>query len=372
MHRGVQALIGWMEQHRQEEGVTLGPPATTAELHAVEDRILSPLPADLSTILRRCNGARLPSGHLLAANDEDGDSIQRVLRDLAAAMDRAEDDPEVLLPFFRNDDGGILAFDRSAGPLADTWPIVDYYPDNGELRLVHRTFDGFCRVCVANWNADDFAEPFSLERYLREGKRHAQIEPDVSVAHATVAHALRRAGRPEQALRRYLRAARCVPALPWCDWEALKIAAMLGDVRAVMESASRLCVRAPSVRWAQRETSPVQVADVLCHVAGAIRPQELVLRLLDQLATQALDSDGKEHVTTIRRALFEMQPLPPPRPIRPCAVPLQSDAEAWWDALRAAYEAGSVRDDDLLLEPAYAPLRARPDYADVLRIPRLF
>ena len=362
-----------MEQHRQAQGVTLAGPATTADLHAVEDRILSPLPADLTMILRRCNGARLPTGHLLAATDGDGgDSIQRALRDLAAAMDRAEDDPEVLLPFFRNDDGGILAFDRSAGPLADTWPIVDYYPDNGELRLVHRTFDGFCRVCVANWTADDFDEPFSLERYLREGKRHAQIEPDVSVAHATVAHALRRAGRPEHALQRYLRAARCVPALAWCDWEALKIAAMLHDVRAVLEAAARLSIRAPAVRWAQRETSPVQVADVLRHVATAIRPQELVLRLFDQLAAQAQDSTAREHITAMRRALFDKQPLPPPRAIRPCAVPPSADTDAWWSGLRAAYESGAVRDDDLLLEPAYAPLRARKDYGDILRIARLF
>lgn len=362
-----------MEENSQQEGVVLQPPATAAELHAVEDRILSPLPADLAMVLRRCNGARLPTGQLLGAADAtEADSIQRTLRDLAAAMERSEHDPEVLLPFFRNDDGGILAFDRSAGPLADTWPIVDYYPDNGELRLVYRTFDGFCRVCVANWTAEDFADTFSLEKYLMEGKRHAQIEPDVSVAHATVAHALRRAGRPEHALQRYLTAARCVPSLAWCDWEALKIAALLRDAPAVLEAASRLAARAPAARWALRETSPQQVADVLRHVVGLLEPRERVLRLLDQLAAQAFDKAACDHIVALRRAVFAGQPLPPPMPIRPCAVPPRSDPSDWMLRLRGAYEVGAVRDDDLLLEPAYAPLRKRPDFADILRIPRHF
>lgn len=373
LHRGVQSFTGWLEAHRESPGVELQPPATTAELSTVEDRTLSPLPADLRVVLGRTCGARLPSGTLLSARtDGPLPSIQQALSDLSEALQRSPNDPEMLLPFFQSDDGGLLAFDRSAGPVPDTWPIVDYYPENGELRLVYRTFDGFCRVCVADWTADDFEAPFSLKKYLESGKRHARIEPDVSVAHATVAHALRRAGRPESALRRYLLAARCVPALPWCDWEALKIAALLGDTRAGMEAAGRLCARAPAGRWAKRETTPLQVADVLGYLAASLPSKEPVLRLFDQLSEQVSGDSERAHIAALRKACFDGSAPPPPVAVRPCAVAPDPDLARFKQAIMSAYEAGQVRDDDLLLEPAYAPLRERGELGTVLRVARDF
>ena len=117
-------------------------------------------------------------------------------------------DPELLLPFHRTEAGSYLAFDRSAAPVSDTWPIVDYDLETGERRLIHRTFDGWCRLCVAEWTAPDYTEEFTVEKYLLQGERHASIEPDVSIAHVTVAHANRRAGEPEKALESYLKACR--------------------------------------------------------------------------------------------------------------------------------------------------------------------
>ena len=35
-------------------------------------------------------------------------------------------DPELLLPFHRTDTGSYLCFDRSAAPVSDTWPVVDF------------------------------------------------------------------------------------------------------------------------------------------------------------------------------------------------------------------------------------------------------
>ena len=37
-------------------------------------------------------------------------------------------DPELLLPFHHTELGSYLAFDRSAAPISDTWPIVDFDP----------------------------------------------------------------------------------------------------------------------------------------------------------------------------------------------------------------------------------------------------
>ena len=245
MHRGVQDFIAWIEQHPHLGGLTRAAPATAAELALVEERIASPLPADLRFVLSRYNGGELPSGQLLSAGEGSPDSMLAVADELAERLHMPVRDPDLLFPFYRSDDGGILAFDRSAGPVADTWPIIDYYLESGEQRLVHRTFDGFCRLRVAEWTSADFGAEFTLASYLRSGERHVAIEPDVSVAHATVAHALRRAGRPEDALVAYLAAARCVPAQPWCDWEALKLAALLGDGRAAWEALVRLTARAP-------------------------------------------------------------------------------------------------------------------------------
>lgn len=372
MHHGVQALVGWLSANPSFPGVELRGSATGAHLAAIEDSILSPLPADLRLILRRHNGARLPSGQLLSTDGDRETSIPGVLKELATRMGLPVNDPEVLLPFFRSDDGGILAFDRTAGPVADTWPIVDYDMESEELRLVFRTFDGWCRLCVAEWTASDFREPFTLDKYLRAGERHVQIEPDVSVAHATVAHALRRAGEPERALSSYLTAAHCVPALPWSDWEALKIAVLLRDARAVQEAGGRLCSRAPGARWRARETTPELVADVLGHMAAVIRPKESLLQLFDHLREQAEDAPGREHIGAIRRAVFEGGPPPPTHPIRTLNVALSEDPDVALSSVKQAYRDGTIRDDDLLLEPGFRPLLERGLGGDIIRQARPF
>ena len=373
MHRGVHEFIAWVEQHPDLAPLQLTPPATAMDLAVVEERIASPLPADLRFVLSRHNGGALPSGQLLSAGDTGADNMLAVADELAVRLRKPVRDPELLFPFYRSDDGGILAFDRSAGPVSDTWPIIDYYLESGEQRLVHRTFDGFCRLRVAEWTSPDFGSEFTLPSYLRSGERHVAIEPDVSIAHATVAHALRRAGRPEEALDAYLRAARCVPAQPWCDWEALKLAALLGDGRAAWEAAVRISSRAPQPRWRQRETTPAMVADVLSVVAARLTSRrEQVLRICDQLAAQAESDREKHHIAAVRRALHAGTPLPTPLLARVSAVPAAADVAAWVSAVKEAYRKGKVRDEDLLLDPSYAPLRTQFALTDVLRTPRAF
>jgi hypothetical protein len=343
------------------------------DLALVEERIASPLPADLRLVLSRHNGGALPSGQLLRAGDSGPESMLAVADELAERLEKPVRDPELLFPFYRSDDGGILAFDRSAGPVSDTWPIIDYYLESGEQRLVHRTFDGFCRLRVAEWTSPDFGAEFTLPSYLRSGERHVAIEPDVSIAHATVAHALRRAGKPEEALEAYLRAARCVPAQPWCDWEALKLAALIGDGRAAWESAVRISSRAPKPRWRQRETSPVMVADVLSVAASCLASRrEQLLRICDQLAAQADSDRERQHIAAVRHALHTGIAAPTPLLARISAVPVATDLAAWVLAVKEAYRKGKVRDEDLLLDPSYAPLRAQFALTDVLRTPRAF
>jgi hypothetical protein len=324
-------------------------------------------------MLSRYNGGELPSGQLLSAGEGGSSSMLTVADELSARFDKAVTDPDLLFPFYRSDDGGILAFDRSAGPVADTWPIIDYYVESGEQRLVHRTFDGFCRLRVAEWSSPDFGGEFTLASYLRSGERHVAIEPDVSIAHATVAHALRRAGKPEEALESYLSAARCVPAQPWCDWEALKLAALLGDGRAAWESTVRLAARAPRIRWNQRETTPALVADVLAVIAARLESRpERVLRLCDQLRMQADSQREQEHIARVRDALESEAPLPPPLVSRVACVQPSEDSDASLSALREAYRKGKVRDEDLLLDPSYAAFRAEFALSGVLREARAF
>lgn len=372
MHAGVQSFIDWVGKNPNFPGLKTNAAASVADFAVIEDEIASPLPDDLRNLLRRCNGGSFPTGQLLRAGRSGEDSIGGALLDLATRLGMSPRDPELLLPFFRSDDGGLLAFDRSSGPVSDTWCIVDYYLDSGDLRLVYRTLDGWCRASVKEWSAEDFSAPFSLDKYLTAGKRHAQIEPDVSVAHATVAHAQRRAGQPKEALQNYLRAARCVPSQAWCDWEALRLAAFQRDLRAAQEAAIRLCARGPEERWAQRATTPAAVADVLGILSAHVRRKDGTVRLLDQLIEQAPDDDERAHISAVRRAVLEAKPLPPTRAPRPTAVPPQADLAAFRAAIEQAYREGRVRDDELLLDPAYRALGEPSALADVLAIARGF
>jgi hypothetical protein len=371
VHRGVQEFLKWLADNPTFPGVKLAGPASADDLQLLEQHIGVPLPADLRMVVQTFNGGTIPSGTLLSATPGPGATIEGAVRQFAERIGESFMDPELPLPFHRSNDGAILAFDRSAGPVSDTWPIVDYYEDTGDLRLVHRTFDGWCRSCVAEWSAPDFIADFSLDKYLRAGERHAAIEPDVSSAHATVAHALKRAGQPEKALEAYLRGARCIPALPWCDWEALKLAAILGRPVEALEAASRLSARAPEKRWVERSTQPVRVADVVARVAVLDADKVPWVRLFDLLEEQSGDGD-KPRIATLRRGVVSGDGLPPPELGRPSLLPAQVDPTAWFEAVRAAYIAGDLRDEDLLLDPVLEPLRKKKPFADILRIRREF
>lgn len=372
MHAGVREFIRWLtDDARSAEEAKLNPPAKDGEIAVVEQLLGGPLPTDLRLVLHRFNGGSLPNGELLPAGIEPG-SIGATIRDYADTVGLDFLDSELLLPFFKTPEGSWLAFDRSAGPVADTWNIVDYYPETDDHSLTFRTFDGWCRFCVAEWTADDFGNEFSLDTYLASGRRHASVEPDVATPHATVAHAYRRAGKPEESLESYLNAARCVPALEWCDWEALKIAKILELPDPAYEAASRLCRFAPEERWELRECYPGMVAEVIGPVAKRDDEPTRWLRLLDMLTKQA-DEEDAPVIRGVRDAIVGGTPLPPVRPIRDePPVPQQPDVDAWWKAAEYAYAVGSIRDDDIALGPELARLgRVRP-LANLLRIRRDF
>lgn len=373
MHRGVRELVRWVQENDGKGVVVAQKAAAASELSALEHQLGGPLPADLRLVLSLFNGAALPNGTLLSARPGPGPTIEAGLKEVAGQRGVSFLDPELLLPFHRALDASIyLCFDRSAAPVPDAWPVVDFDVESGDVRLIHRTFDGWCRLCVAEWTSADAADEFTIDKYLRQGERHAAIEPDVSVAHVTVGHALRRAGHPERALDSYLRAGRCVPAIPWADWEALKLASLLELAAEAVESAGRLAVRAPAAKWEQRGTTPSRVAFALGRVAPA-RPDERVtwLRLTDQLVAQALDDDDRAAAVGIRAALANGTALPAPSPLQAAPVAPSADQATWLAAIRAAYAAGELRDEDLLLDPALSVLGPKA-LADVLRIRRDF
>jgi hypothetical protein len=226
---------------------------------------------------------------------------------------------------------------------------------------------------VREWTSADYADEFTVDKYLRQGERHAEIEPDVSIAHVTVAHALRRAGEPERALESYLRAGRCVPAVPWADWEALKLASILSYPADALEAASRLGKRAPVSTWERRETTPSRVAYAIAKVAPAAgENQEAWLRVFDQLVAQALDDEDRAAAKAIRRAVVKGGPRPPPSPQQEADLAIVEDPDALFAAACAAYRTGSLRDEDLALDPRLEALSRGHDPADLLRIRRDF
>jgi hypothetical protein len=362
-----------VQEHDGSETVRAQRPAAAKEVTALEHQLGAPLPADLKIVLNVFDGATLPNGVLLGAAPGPGDTIEAALKQLAEQRGVSFLDPELLLPFHRTELGSYLAFDRSAAPVSDTWPVVDFDPGTGEMRLIHRTFDGWCRLCVREWTSTDYAEEFTVDKYLRQGERHAEIEPDVSIAHVTVAHALRRAGEPERSLESYLRAGRCVPAVPWADWEALKLAVVLRYPADALEAGSRLAKRAPSSTWEIRGTTPSRVAFALSRVAPPVgADQEGWLRMIDQLTAQALDDEDGEAIKAIRRAIVIGEAAPPPSPPQEAPIDVGDELDQTFATACESYREGSLRDDDLILDPRLDPLWATHDPADVLRIRRDF
>lgn len=371
MHRGVREFIRWVQGN--QGAVQVQGPTSAKEVTALEHQLGAPLPADLKIVLGVFDGGQLPNGMLLSAKSGPGNTIEAALKAIAESRGVSFLDPELLLPFHRTDTGSYLAFDRSAAPVSDTWPVVDYDLESGEMRLTHRTFDGWCRLAVDEWTADDYTAEFTIEKYLQQGKRHASVEPDVSIAHVTVAHALRRCGEPELALESYLRAGRCVPAVAWSDWEALKLAALLRYPADALEAGGRLGKRAPSSMWDQRETTPSRVAYALAKVAPPPGDaQEPWLRILDQLVGQAHDDDDRAAATAIREAMTRGAAIPPPDPPQEAPVAVGEDVEETWTRMVAAYRAGELREDDLALDPAFSAVAEKHDLADLLRIRRDF
>jgi len=374
MHRGVREFIRWVQNGDNAELVKAERAATRNEVRALEHQLGTPLPADIKIVLGLFDGASLPNGVLLSAQPGPGNTIEAALKLLAAENDTSFLDPDLLLPFHRTEAGSYLAFDRSAAPVSDTWPVIDYDLETGEHRLIHRTFDGWCRLCVAEWTSADYGSEFTIEKYLAQGERHALIEPDVSIAHVTVAHALRRAGRPDDSLDSYLSAGRCVPAIAWSDWEALKLAALLGKESHALEAGSRLGKRAPTFMWDERETTPSRVAFAL---AAVIPPpgeaREPWLRILDQLVSQALDEEDRTATLAIRQAIVTGEgPLPPAHPEQDSELELGEDLDAAWALCVQAYTQGTLREDDLLLDPRFTRLGEKYRLADLLRIRRGF
>lgn len=376
MHRGVRELVRWLEDHKADPGVALQPPARMGDVQALEHDLGSPLPADLRLVLGRFNGAVLPGGAiLLTAAPGPGSTIEAVLKELAAKRAVSFLDPDLLLPFGKTEHGSILAFDRSAAPVADTWPVVDFDLETGETNITHRTFDGWCRLSVGEWSADDRESPFSLDKYLRSGGRHAEIEPDISIAHVTVGHALRRAGEPDRALASYVKGGRCVPPIAWADWEALKLAVILEDWRAAVEVGGRLTKRSRKDTWELRGTTPSRVAYLLARGLKKAKPSDPSqwMRMLDHVSHQGLDDEDKTALAAITAAALDpTAEIPLPSPPQPPALELDPDVDIAFARMREAYGAGQLRDDDLALDPRYDAVASTYPLADVLRIRREF
>jgi hypothetical protein len=161
-----------------------------------------------------------------------------------------------------------------------------------------------------------------------------------------------------------------VPPLPWCDWEALKLAVLLRQPSKALEAANRLSTKAPPARWRYRETTPAKVAEVIGRMAAEAPDRAPWLRILDLLVEQATAPD-LDVVHGVRRAVSNGEDLPPTRPIRPTVLAPEPEAARLWQAAKLAYERGALRDDDLLLDPALLPLW-QYDLGELLRIRRDF
>ena len=133
----------------------------------------------------------------------------------------------------------------------------------------------------------------------------------------------------------------------------------------------RLCTRSPAAGWRTRGATPRQVADVVAQLVTEIDPPEPVVRLLDQLAAQA-QGDEAAAIFALRKAAYCGEALPAAKPLRATAVSPSTDLPAFWRATEQAYLEGKVRDDDLLLDPAYRPLAREKPLAALLELRRDF
>jgi hypothetical protein len=369
VHQGLRELLSWVNSHRDERTVRLLPPAKSGELTELEQELGQSLPSDLRHVLGYFNGGKLPIAELLPGGVGPG-TIGGATKSYAAHIGRDFLDPELLLPFAKTDEESLLAFDRSAGPVADTWPIVDYHPETGFHRLVYRTFDGFCRHAVAEWSSPDFGQPFTLDVYLRKGQRHIDAEPDVAAAHAALAHAERRAGLVERAIVSYLTAGRCTPPESWCDFEALKLAVLISDLSSAIEAGTRLVQPSPPERWKQRETTPGRVAEALGILARRANAASIVLRLLERLESSA--GDELPIVKAVAASVAKGEPVVT-RPVSETPVVAPSpDRNVYAQRLTDSYVGGQLRDEHMLFDPGLAPLRDAGWFGQLIHVRRDF
>jgi len=70
--------------------------------------------------------------------------------------------------------------------------------------------------------------------------------------------------------------------------------------------------------------------------------------------------------------MFTGSPMPETRATRATAVPTEANPLKRWNALEQAYIEGRVRDEDLLLDPAYGGRHADPPLYRLLTIRRDF
>ena len=75
----------------------------------------------------------------------------------------------------------------------------------------------------------------------------------------------------------------------------------------------------------------------------------------------------------IRKAMVSGEGHPPmPDPPQEAEIDFVDDLDELWAGCAAAYAAGSLREDDLLLDPRFSALADKYDLADLLRIRRGF
>ena len=65
-------------------------------------------------------------------------------------------------------------------------------------------------------------------------------------------------------------------------------------------------------------------------------------------------------------------PLPEPSWPQEAEIEFVDDLDTFWAHCAAAYTDGTLREDDLLIDPRFGPLGERYDLADLLRIRRGF
>ena len=268
MHRGVQA------RHRLDSSNTpvfRGSSCNRAgaagrELSTVEDaHRLAAAGRPAAAARRATTAARSPSGTLLRAG---GTRPRQHARRAAGARQAPEDvrarsrAAAAVLPRRRRRAPGIRpqrgARRRTPGRSSTTTSTAA----SSAWCIARSTASAGCALARSGPRPTSAAQ-FTLESYLRSGQRHVEIEPDVAVAHATVAHALRRAGKPELALRRTCAAHAACRLCRGATGKRSRSRCCSATPMRARGCGARLSRARRQPRWDQRATTPSWSADVL-------------------------------------------------------------------------------------------------------------